>query len=422
MKEEKRNKIKESLMKTKLKRQFQKCFTIELKLKHKKLSKTDFMKLKFLFTQCKWLYNYLINLQKEELFNFDTKIKKIYSFDKDGNKIERELTLPSQIKQTVYQTLLNNIKALSEAKKRGRKVGKLKFKSDYDSIDLKQYGNSHEIRGNLLKLSGFKRLFKVFGLEQLNELTDVEFANAKLVKKQSGFYIILTCYKNLTLKNLNQSNQQKVDVGLDFGIKDNIITSDGEKFNCKVEETDHLKNLQRKLTRQKKGSNNYYKTRLKIRREYEKMSNVKQDKTNKLISYLCKKYSTVYLQDEMIKSWHSGWYGKRVQHSFLGKVKAKLKEQPNVQIIARWYPTTKMCYNCGEIHSEIGLDDREFICPSCGFKEDRDIKAAKTVLYIGQVKNNHTGMDCIRTSNVERVSDFIASYEAAKHSSVKHGS
>ena len=412
----KNEQIKKSIIQTKLKRQFQKCRVIELKINMRKVHKKQFNKLKMTFVECKWLYNYLLNLKKEELFNFDTKIKNIYSLDKQGNKINRQLQLPSAIKQTVYSVLCNNIKSLSQLKKKDKKIGKLKFKSDYKSIDLKQYNNTHKFMGNnKIRITGLG-IFHVHGLKQIKP--DWEFANAKLIKKPSGYYILLTCYENLTLNNVN-TNSNKIDCGLDFGIKTNIITSDGEKINVCIGETERLKNLQRKKARQIKNSNNYKRTLHKIQIEYEKMSNKKKNFVNQITVYLCYKYNKVYIQDEMIKAWHKK-YGKQVQHSFMGKLKEKLKQQNNVFVINKSYPTTKMCYNCGHIHKDITLNDRTFICPSCGFSEDRDIKAAKTVMYIGQCINNHPVTEHNRLSNVEKMSDFLNSYEFKKHSPVKH--
>ena len=121
----------------------------------------------------------------------------------------------------------------------------------------------------------------------------------------------------------------------------------------------------------------------------------------------------------MIKAWHRR-FGRIVQHSYMGQLKSKLKRQNNVTVIDKSYPTTKLCYNCGQLHKDITLSDREFICPSCGFKEDRDIKAAKTVMFIGQCKNNYSVTEHNRLSNVEKMSDFLDAYAKRKHSSVKH--
>ena len=81
------------------------------------------------------------------------------------------------------------------------------------------------------------------------------------------------------------------------------------------------------MFRRTKGSNNRYKTIKLIQREYQKLSNQKQDKANKIISKL-KAYDRIYMQDEQISNWHKGLFGKQVQHSCMGLVKAKLKMLP----------------------------------------------------------------------------------------------
>lgn len=409
---EKNRRIRESIIKTKLKRSIQRCLVFELKINTRKMNKQDLNKLKFMFVQCKWLYNYLLN-EDVNIFNFDTKTKNIFVYDKDRTKVEKTLDLPSKIIQSVHGNLKQNITSLKYRKEKGYKIGKLKFKREYNSIDLSQYNNTHAIKNNKFRICGFRKLFKVHGLEQIK--SSYELANAKLIQKPSGYYIKLTCFENLTQNRINKPIKE---VSLDYGIKTNITTSDNEKFNVCIEESERLKGLQKKLTRQQKGSKNRYKIIQKIRREYEKLSNKKKDKTNKLVNYLCTSYSTIYMQDEMISNWHKGLFGKQVQHSCMGLIKSKLSKQPNVQIIDKSYPTTKLCYNCGTLHKEITLNDREFICPSCGFQEERDLKAAKTILFIGQCKNTYVPVER-RNTTVEKMSDFLSSYEQRKQFSMK---
>lgn len=128
-------------------------------------------------------------------------------------------------------------------------------------------------------------------------------------------------------ENYHEEPKNGKEIGLDFGIKTNITTSEGEKLDVQVEESDRLKRLQRELSRRKKGSNNRYKTIQKIRREYQKITSKKTDKANKIVSKL-KQYSCVIMQDEQIAGWHKGLFGKQVQHSCMGLVKAKLKALP----------------------------------------------------------------------------------------------
>ena len=152
-----------------------------------------------------------------------------------------------------------------------------------------------------------------------------ELANANLVKKPDGCYLKVTAFINK--ENFKEKQRNGKEIGLDFGIKSNITTSEGGKLDVSVEESERLKKLQKELFRRVKGSNNRYKTIRLIRREYQKLSNRKQDKANKIVSKL-KAYDRIYMQDEQIAGWHKGMFGKQVQHSCMGTVKAKLKALP----------------------------------------------------------------------------------------------
>lgn len=131
---------------------------------------------------------------------------------------------------------------------------------------------------------------------------ECEFANANLIHKPDGFYLYVTTY--VSKDNFKSKQTNGKDIGLDFGIKTNITTSEGEKIGISIGESDQVKALQRKLERQRKGSNNRYKTIKKLRVSYQKMKNNKQDIANKFI-YKMKAYSHVIFQDDDIHAWHS---------------------------------------------------------------------------------------------------------------------
>ncbi len=383
----KNQQIKDTLAKTREKRKTQKCIVFELKLDSSHFNLKTKEALKMMFVEAKWLYNFY--LSQDDIFKVDCKIDKVTHRDKDGNDVESELKfLPAKYKSSVYEVLKNSIKALSSTKKKGKRVGKLKFKSQYNSIDLNQYNNTHKIiSNNRIKIAGIKQHLRVFGLEQIKQ--EYEIANAKLVKKASGYYIKLTCFK--FIKESTFSNEVKLYVGLDFGIKDSIVTSDGKKFKISIEESERLKKLQRKLAKATKGSNNWYKLKIQVQKEYEYIVNKRNDAGNKIVSFLLTNYSTVYFQDEMIQAWHHGIFGKQVQNSCLGRVKAKLKTSPNAIMIERSFPSTKLCLNCGALNT-LSLTDRTYKC-DCGYEEDRDIKAAKTILHVGRCKTNYVPME-----------------------------
>jgi transposase len=342
-------------------------------------SHLNFLQKKWLnriFLEAKWFYNYAIG--RDDLFTLDLKLKNVLCKNKEGTDEWRKLEcLSSQMKLGLYSRIIDSIKGLSVLKKKGFQVGRIKFTKNIDSIPLSQFKNTWSIQNGRIRIQGLKKTLSVSGLDQIPK--EAEFANAILFKKVSGYYIHVTTH-------LPKQERIKTgrDVGLDFGIKDNIVTSDGEKFNVKIPESKKLKSLQRRFSKKAKGSKQRFKVQKQVKKEYEKITNQKKDRVNKIVSHLIKEYDTIYMQDEMIKQWHSGLFGKQVQNSALGAIKARLKSRGSVRIISRSFPTTKMCYNCGAIN-QISLTERTYKC-SCGLEEDRDIKAAKTILKVGRLK------------------------------------
>lgn len=345
----------------------------KLKLKP---NKQQLQKLNDIFYESKCLYNYV--LSQEDVFKFDTKIKNIYKLDKDGNKQEIILNnLYSKLKQNIVRRIQKSIIFLSKSKKKGNKVGKLKFKSEINCIDLDN--QCFKLIKNKIWIGGFGKQ-KIFyrGREQLLSL--IKIRNAWLIKEGNNYYISICC--DVEVKEHIKTNKQ---VGIDMGIKDNITLSNGEKLNLSIGESERIKRLQKKLARSQKGSKNRCKVKLNLQKAYRKITNKKKDFVNKLIHRLDREFDLIIWQDELINKWHKGWFGKQVQYSCLGMFKQKLeqrmKEEPNrfIELDSK-YPTTKLCPSCGCLNN-VSLADRIYKC-DCGYKEDRDIHSANNMLSI----------------------------------------
>ena len=328
----------------------------------------------------------------KDIYHFDYKnLSKITHKDKNRNDIETTIQyVGSSVKQAIIQDIINQIKGLSVLKKKGHKVGKLKFKSEYNSINLKQYNNTHSIRGNKFKIQGIKRLIRVRGLDQLSKYNNIDYANAKLLYDGIDYYIVLTCFIDKEEKHYKNDI-----VGIDMGVSTSLTLSDGTKYNISVEESEKLKRLQVKLSRQKKGSNNRYKTIKRIKKEYIHINNKKNDISNKIVSNILNNNKTIVIQDEQISEWkQDGISGSKLQHSILGRVKSKLVNNDRTIILDKWFPTTKYCANC-DTKVELELKDRIFECPNCKTKEDRDIHAANNMIwfYLKYNKLDRSGTD-----------------------------
>ena len=204
-------------------------------------------------------------------------------------------------------------------------------------------------------------------------------------------------------------------VGIDLGIKTTITTSDGKKYDISIRETERLKGLQRKLARQVKHSKGWYDTKKRIQREYERITNRRQDAANKTFSEIQKGKDVIVIQDDSIAGWHKGLFGKDVQNSCLGTLKAKFKADSSTMVIGQFFPSTAVCQICGHKHDGMKLGVERFACPHCGYCEERDTKAAITTLLAGEIEHSSTHAGHMRTP-VELTSDFRSFYEGWKQS------
>ena len=374
--------IKKSMKETLERRKSQRCYVYKVKVDESRLSARQREQLKMLFVEAKWLYNDILNYSKENnISTYNTKTKIVKVLNKDKQFETRELKfIGAQMKQSVVADILASLKALKALKKNGKKVGWLKFKSEYKTLTLKQYGTTYKILSPYtMKIQNISGKIRVNGLDQFINDPTVEIANAKLLNTPTGYYIAITVFRYK--KDIVEKPFIGKEIGIDMGIKSNITLSNGEKFNTSVEESERLKRLQKKLSRQVKGSNNRRKTIHLIQKEYTKLTNRKNDLANKIIAYILR-YEHIYMQDEQISNWHKGLFGKQVQHSILGRVKSKLINHPRVEVLDKSAPTTKFCPKCHNINSDITLKDRTYICPICGYQEDRDIHSANNMIIM----------------------------------------
>ena len=353
------------------------CRCFEVKIDRSKLSKKRREEVNLLFREAKWFRNAFI-ADMESVTYKDTTVKV-----KEGDEFEtRDITLlGSQIRQSIIHGVKESLKSLRALKDNGNKVGRLRFKSVCNCIELKQYHVTYDIDmdRSCIRVQGIKKPFRVRGLEQIP--ADAEIANCKFIRKASGLYFHITCFLPKQEKILPDRS-----VGIDFGIKDNLTFSDGSApVNVCVPESKGIKLASRRMNKAlkrsggKKGSN-HYKRRNDLRRAYEKNANRKKDLACKTVHDIVNGYNFVAIQDEMIGNWHKGLFGKEVQHSAMGVIKRRLKNSPNVYVVSRSFPSTQICPVCGKL-TRHSLDKRDYDCMWCGYHHNsRDVKAAEVIL------------------------------------------
>ena len=406
-----RNKlIRENGLKTRMKRAKQICKTFRFKIDYNNLNKQQKEHIKMLFVEAKWIYNYLIS--QDDIYSFNYKdLNQVTHKDKNKNDIVSDIQyVRSSVKQELITQIVNQIKGLSKLKKKGHKVGKLKFKSEFNSIKLKQYNVTHSLRGNKFKIQGIKDLIRVRGIEQLKKYKNIDYTTANLLYDGINYYIALTCF----IDKDNTEKQYKNDiVGIDMGVSTSLTLSDGTKYDISIGESDRLKKLQTKLVSKQKGSNNRYKLIRKIRKEYIHINNKKNDISNKIIHSILNDNKIIVIQDEQIGEWRQdGLSGSKIQHSILGRIKHRLMYSDRVKMLDKWFPTTKYCRHCGS-KVTLELKDRIFECPNCKTKEDRDIHAANNMIYFYLHSINAPGTDVnMLVDNKFSYKEFVAKQES----------
>ena len=216
--------------------------------------------------------------------------------------------------------------------------------------------------------------------------------SATLSKSKSGNYFlsILVEMEDTELKKFEPTDKQ---VGIDLGVKDFVITSDGEVFENKhflKNEEMKMKKLQRQLSKKKVGSNNRKKAQIRIAKLFERMTNKKDAYIHYVVNELLSSFDTIFMEDlnvqGMLRNHH---LAKAIQEvGFFNfkqvLVNKALVNDKQVVFIDRFYPSSKTCSVCGYKKEDLTLNDREWTCPNCGTKHNRDINAAVNILLEGK--------------------------------------
>lgn len=425
--QEKNLKIKQTKAETKQRRGGLILKTRVLKFDSSALTKNAYIYLNRLFAEAKWLTNHMIAISdnKQEnsksIFDFDDKTSKVFVKNQDTIKERVINSLSSQMKQSLVDRKKQDISNLFKSKKKGNKIGALKFKSEINSIPLKQFGSTfrldekhinnklnngikwEKINNSYIYLQGHKQRFKVMGLSQISQ--DAEWASALLVRKGGDFFLHITTYerpKPKTKKEIKQENNKPIRIiGTDFGIGTSLTFSNGEEENFNFIESKLIKKWQKIIARKdrkgkpirfdgkknkqeknKKGisskskSKNRYKAKLKLGKAYIKLTNKKEDTKNKFLHKIRKENNIIAYQDESIKAWHHGLFGKQVQHSILGGIKEGLSSNPSTSIMVdKWFPSTQKCLKCDKLN-KIPLSQQTYNCDDCEYVMPRNTHSA----------------------------------------------
>ena len=268
---------------------------------------------------------------------------------------------------------------------------KFKKKLNKQSYRTMRIGNNIQIEGNHIKLPKLGWV-KISNSRDFNGV----IKHATITKTASGKYFISLCVEESTVIKPNDGGI----IGIDVGLKDFYTDSNGRKVDNPKTLYKHerkLKRLQRQLSRKQKGSNNRNKARLKLAREYEKVSNIRKDFLHKQAFALANENQAVCVESlnvkGMLKNHHLAKSISDVSWSeFFRILDYKVAEYGGELVkVPTFYPSSQTCSCCGFKNPLVKkLSVREWMCPKCGASHDRDINAAKNILDMGLSILNQT--------------------------------
>lgn len=335
------------------------------------------------FGATRFIYNYLLDLRKKSydygirLTGLDCKkmipgLKSIYPWLHDINS------------QSLQESAINLEKAYQRFFKKLGDYPKPKKKRGRQSFTVPQH---FSVEGNYLFIPKLKTGLKV----KFHRPVEGTVKSCTISRDPSGKYFVSFAVEQEIV--LTKTRSIIKEESIDLGVKDICAFSNGSKVQAPRylrQALKELARLQRRFCRKVKGSKNKEKARIRVARLHEYVKNERQNSFHQLSSEIVNENQVIYLEDLNVKGMMQfGPLGLSVADAGMGefvrqlKYKARWRGKQVVQI-DRWYPSSKTCSDCGYVNDDLALGDREWTCPECGARHDRDHNAAKNIMRVGR--------------------------------------
>jgi len=352
------------------------------------------------FGAVRFVYNYFWTQYKDSKLpsktTLQTKLKELkkqkeYEWLKSINSQSLQVAIHNLIKaykrafsgEIVAQRKIAIAKAKTPKQKaKALQYGFPKFKSKKDSYQSFNIPQNVKIIDGLIYIPKLKSGLKVKFHRPLPKEAKIKQAT---ISRNNGKYFISI----LVEEQIKTPTKKFAPIGIDMGLEHFAIFSDGKKISNPrwlIQSEIRLKLLQRRLSRKRLYSKNWWKLRFKIAKLHEKIKNQREDFLHKASVAIAKQYSFVAIENLSVQTMQKNHYlAKSISDASWSKFVEFLEYKcdwygAKLIKIDRFYPTSKTCNVCGYKLDNLPLSKREWICPSCGALHDRDINASKNIL------------------------------------------
>lgn len=342
---------------------------------------------------CRWVYNHYLTYRKEEYENNQRSVSyQDCSGELTKQKKQDDTIWLQEVDSTALQSALKNLDKAYDNFFRGCKTGENIGYPQYKcKRDHNQSYTSKFVNNNIQILDGAIRLPKL-GIVKCKYSREVNGRIQSVTVRRNAaehYYVSIQC-TDVEIEQLPKTSQS---VGVDLGIKDYVVTSNGEKYpNNRYLSKGEKKiiRLQKSLSRKQKGSNNREKERKLYAKAHERVTNQRSDMIHKITTELVKRYDVICIEDLAVKNMVKNHkLAKSISDASWGEFKRQLLYKAEwygkkVIIIDRLFPSSQTC-SCCHVKWE-GTKDlkvRVWTCSSCGATHDRDMNAAINILSEG---------------------------------------
>ena len=342
----------------------------------------------------RYIYNNFLAERKNK-YEESKIIVRVYEQLHELTDLKREKEWLREIDSCALQACVYNLDDAFQKFFRGNGYPKFRAKGVHDSFrtnnTLSTYKNKKyetirvDFNKRIITLPKLKEV-KFRGYRTTKEIVG-KIKSATISKDAIKYFVSILVEVPFVKYSLNPTSI----VGLDLGIKDFIVTSNGEKLKNEVKINEkRLKGLQKWLSRCKPGSKNRYKVKLKIQRLYLKIRNARKHMIYKLANNILKENDVVAVESLDVKSMYQVHkIAKHLKNLPISEFIRVLKYKSNwlgkkVIEINKYYPSSQCCNRCDYKNEELkDLSVRKWTCPKCGMIHDRDINASINIMFEG---------------------------------------